>query len=60
MEATAGLLRQFGDLVPVLEIRDRWLLSRITDGNFWNREPVNATSPFELAEDDDDDNTPLY
>lgn len=55
MSSRVGLLRHPSDLVSTLETRDRWLLSRMLDDNFWNGEPVNVASPF----GDDDDNTPL-
>lgn len=57
MASRDGLLRHPGDLVPITETRDRCLLSRILEDNFWNREPVNIASPLEHAEDNEDDNT---
>lgn len=55
MASRARVRRHAGDLVPMTDTRDRWLLSKILDENFWDRELVNGTSPFERAEGDDND-----
>lgn len=44
------------DMVPILESRDRWLLSKILLDNFFGREPVSGG---ELSERDMKMITPL-
>lgn len=48
-----GVLRHGGDMVPVPDLRDRWLLSKITQDNFFGREPVSGPLPAERADEDD-------
>lgn len=50
MASKVGLLRYLGDLVPIPESRNRWLLCKILDDKFYNRDPFIATSPFKCVE----------
>lgn len=61
MASRAGLLRYLGDLVHVLESRDKWFLCKILKDSFWDRELVTAASPFEhgVSDDEDGEATPL-
>lgn len=49
-----ALLTYLGDLVLVLESRDRQVLYRIMDDKVWVRECVTTASPFEHADSDND------
>lgn len=49
----AGVLRHGDNLDPILESRDRWLLSKTTGDNFFEREPVSGALPFDRVDEDD-------
>lgn len=49
----AGVPRHGNDLVPVPESRDKWLLSKVLQDDFFDREPANGDSPCERIEEDD-------
>lgn len=50
--------RLYGDdLVLMPESRDKWLLSKVLQDSFFDKEPVSGASPSEIAEEDD--NAPL-
>lgn len=38
----------------MLESRDKWLLSKILEDNFFDREPVSDAHSFKRAEDNDE------
>lgn len=61
MASRVGLLRYPGDLVLMPKSKDKWLLCKISDDNFWDREPVTDASSFKpiVSNDEEEDATPL-
>lgn len=53
----AVVLRHGNDLVLMAKASYRWLLNKILEDNFWNRELISGASPFERTDDNDNAST---
>lgn len=48
-----GILKHGSDKIPMPKSREKWLLSKILQDGFFDREPVSGASSTERADQDD-------